>query len=128
MTYTFGDDDVEDAYVEGNVPDPEHVARRLHELAAYLDALAGRGGAAPFDDLTPNERTLAASVGDVIAEWIATHEPDDAAALAAELHAVRRYWTRNALARWEDLAPEERELAVELMRHVVEWLQREGTE
>lgn len=122
MTYDDGE-----GYVEGNVADHEQVARRLHELAAYLDALAGRSSTAPFDGLTPNERTLAVSVGAVIAEWIAGHEPDDAAALAEELHGVRRYWTRNALDPWDELPPEERALAVELMRHVVEWLQREGT-
>ena len=121
MTYDDGE-----SYVEGNLPDDEQVARRLHELREYLDALVGRN-VAPYDALTPAEQQLATSVGGVIVRWIATHEPDDAEAAARSLHDVRRYWSRGALDAWDDLTEDERAIGIEVMRRIIEWLQREGT-
>ena len=123
---TFGDIEPDDSYVAGNVADPEHVAMRLHELRIEIDNLVGRDPAR-WDALTGPERVLAASIGRVIVEWITTHEPDQPEQLAADLHGVRRFWTGDVLARWEDLSDDERAIGVEMMRLIIGWLEREGS-
>ena len=126
MSIVFGDAEADDSYVEDNQPDPEQVARRLHELREAIDQLVGRNPA-PYDELTEPEQQIAAAVALVIIEWIIGHEPDQAEQLAINLHNVRRHWSRGALPPWDQLNDDERELAVTLMRLIIEWLQREGT-
>ena len=122
----FGDIEPDDVFAADSVPDPEQVARRLHELRAYLDDLTGGDRLARFDDLTPDERSLADAVGGVIVSWIVEHDPDDPDALARALHNVRRYWSGDTLPPWDDLPDDHREVAVDVMAHVVAWLQAEG--
>jgi hypothetical protein len=122
----FGDIEPDDVYAADSEPDPEQVARRLHELRAYLDDLTGGDRLARFEELTPDERTLADAVGAVIVSWLLEHEPDDPEGLARALHNVRRYWSGDVLPTWDDLPADERDVAVDVMAHIIAWLQAEG--
>ena len=127
MSIEFGDIEPDDSYSAGAEPDPEQVAYRLHELRAYLDALTGSDYAARFQELTPEEQEIARAVGATIVQWLLSQDPDDPERVARHLHAVRRYWSRGALDAWEDLPQDHQELAVALMRNLIDWLHREGS-
>lgn len=122
----FGDIEPEDSFDQEGTPDPEQVAQRLHELRAYLADLYGHERLERFNALTPAERSLANAVGVAIVNWLLTHEPDDAEAAARDLHNVRRYWSGNVLPEWEDLPEDQRAIGIDIMRHLVAWLEREG--
>jgi hypothetical protein len=122
---TFGDVDADDVFAAEAPPAPEQVAYRLHALRRELDVLTGRDPGR-WEDLTAAEQSLALSIGVVIVEWLATHDPDDPTAAARSLHEVRRYLTHGVLAPWDDLTADERALAVDVMTLVFAWLRRQG--
>jgi hypothetical protein len=125
--YVFGDIEPADAYSAGVGPAVEQVAMRLHELREYLDSVAGEHGLLRWDELTPAEQQLALAIGDVIVTHLAGHEPDAAEDSARNLHNVRRYWASSRLPAWEDLPPDDRQVGIDLMSAIINWLAREGT-
>lgn len=125
-TIEFGDITPEDAYDVEGVADPDQVAYRLHELRRYIDQLAGHDPGA-FDALDPDEQILALAIGKVIVDWLANTDPDHPERTARQLHNVRRFWSANTMPAWEDLPDDQRDLAVDLMRQIIDWLRREGS-
>lgn len=125
MTVIFGDSEPDDAYSPAKV-DPGQVAHRLHELRVYIDSVAG-ANPAPWEDLSADERRLALAIGVVIVDFLTTVDPDVPEQAARNLHNVRRHWSRGRLPAWEELPDDERQLAVGLLREIIEWLRREGT-
>lgn len=122
----FGDIEPEDLYDPTEPPEPGQVAHRLHDLREYLDAVHGTGALPRWEDLEPQEQTLAVAVGDVIVRHLLDTDPDDAETAARQLHNVRRYWASSSLPRWEELAPDERQVGTDLMGHIIDWLKSEG--
>lgn len=122
----FGDIEPDDVWCADGDPDPEQVAYRLHELRRYIDQLACQDPGA-FDDLDPDEQTLAVAIGVVIVDWLVNTDPDHPELTARQLHNVRRYWSGNAMPTWDELPDDHRDLAVDLMRQIIDWLRAEGT-
>lgn len=123
---TFGDIEPDDVVTAGGEPAPEQVAYRLHELRRCVDQLAGQDPGA-FDVLEPEEQTLALAIGGVIVDWLRTTDPDQPQDTARQLHNVRRYWSGGAMPAWEDLPPDHRAMAVDLMTELFDWLRAEGS-
>lgn len=121
----FGDFDVEDAF-DREPADPEQVSFRLHRLRNELDLLAGASDLPTFDELEPDAQTMALAIGDAIVGWIATHDPDDPEDVARYLHEARRYVASSRLPRWEELAPDDRRVGIEIMALLISWLARQG--
>lgn len=121
---TFGDFEPDDA-IDHEPPAPEQVAYRLHELRREIDIIAGRDPGA-WDELTADEQTLALSIGETIVRWLMSHPHPTAAPLAESLHNVRRYLSHNVLPAWADLEPDHRQLAIDIMQLILDWLRRQG--
>ena len=122
VTYDDGE-----AYTVGATADPDQVARRLHELRVVLEAVAGGDVLAEWDDLPADDRALGRSFGAAIVEWLVTTDPDTPDRLARRLHDVRRAMSGGVIRPWDDLAEDERAVAVALMAALIDWLTREGT-
>lgn len=119
----FGDIEPDDAY-DHEPADPEQVAMRLHRFRSELEELIGNGKLPPFHTLDLAEQTRLISVATREVDWLATHAAD-ALALAIAVHEYRR--TQDpTLDEWDDLSDDHKELAIELMRLVINWLRREG--
>ena len=121
----FGDWDSDDA-LDHEPPAPEQVSYKLHALRSELDALASGHELPTWDELEPPSQELALSIGELVVQYIVTHEPDRPEELARHLHEARRYVASSRLPRWEDLPPDDRQVGVELMAIVIRWLQRQG--
>jgi hypothetical protein len=111
----------------GAEPAPEQVAYRLHELREYLDSVAGSHDLLRWDELTPTEQSLGIAIGEAIVAHLIEHEPDAAEDTARHLHNVRRYWASSRLPPWEELPPDDRQVGIDLMAAVLNWLAHEGT-
>lgn len=125
MSIEFGDIDVDDVWDSDPTIAPEQVTYRLHELRVAIDELAGRPADA-WDELTDPEQQLALALGNVIVDWIGTHLSNDPATLAEQLHNVRAWLARGLIPAWADLDDDDRQLAVDIMTMIVDWLEREG--
>jgi hypothetical protein len=124
MADEFGDFDDDDAF--GVEPaDPEQVAIKLHQLRREIDVITGRDPG-QWEELTDDERELAQAISTVVIQWIASHPNPDAEGLARELHNVRVYLSHGLIEPWDDLDPLQRELAVDLMAIILDWLRRQG--
>ena len=121
----FGDFDPDDAYgVEP--PDEEQVTYKLHALRKALDDLAGTRDLPAWGDLTPQAQTMARGVAGVIVRYIIDHEPEEAEQLARTLHEARRYVATSPLPPWEDLPADDRQVGIDLMAVILDWLRRQG--
>ncbi len=128
MTIAWGDIEPDDVYSSGALADPDQVAYRMHELVAYLNAAAGSASALiSWDELTPSEQQLGLAIGAVIVQWMIDVDPDEPEAAAQNLHNVRRFWASSALPAWPDVPPDERQVGIDLMDAIIDWLRREGT-
>jgi hypothetical protein len=65
MSGSFGDAGPDDTYVAGNVPDAEHVARRLHELRRERSREQ-----IDWDDLDEHERALLVAIIGALLAWL----------------------------------------------------------
>jgi hypothetical protein len=65
VSFEFGDSEPDDDYVEGNVPDPEQVARRLHELRRERDRES-----VDWDALSTSERLLLVAIVAALLAWL----------------------------------------------------------
>lgn len=122
----FGD--LEDADVWDAEPTiaPEQVTYRLHALRVEVDRLAGRDPDT-WEHLTDDEQALALAIGDVTVAWIAARAGAlNPALLAEQLHTVRVWLARGLMPAWDELAPDERQVGIDVMDLVVTWLEREG--
>lgn len=123
----FGDIDTADAWDADATIAPEQVTYRLHGLRVEVDELAGRA-AERWEQLTGPERDLALAIGEVVVSWIAQRgrAVNNPAVLAESLHNTRVWMARGLIAEWDDLPPDHRQIGIDLMTLVVEWLEREG--
>lgn len=122
MTYDDGE-----AFADGGAPDDDQVARRLHELRQVVELLAGGDVLAAWDDLPSDDRTLGRSLGAAVVAWLVSTDPDTPQRLARRLHDVRRVMAGGVIRPWDQLAPDEQAVAVDLMAALLDWLRREGT-
>lgn len=125
MTAEFGDWDDDDAL--GTEPaDVDQVTYRLHDLRRAIDALAGAADLPAWDDLSPDAQEMARGIGQVIVDYLVSHDPDDPAMVARHLHDARRYVASSRLPPWDDLPADDRQIGVDLMGLIIGWLQRQG--
>lgn len=54
------------------------------------------------------------------------HEPADPVQVAIRLHRYRRLHENTSLPDWDDLSPEQRDVAVEIVVRLLAWLMRQG--
>ena len=120
MTDVFGDIEPADLWDDDPTVDPLQVAIRLHELRIMVDILAGHDDLAPWHDLTEALRDRLEMSAVIIVDLIAEREPDDPAVLARRVHEER------SLQAWDDLAPDEKQIAIDLMDLIVQWLEEQG--
>jgi len=92
---------------------------RLHHLRQVVDFLAGHD-TLDWDrlDLDDWDEEVAVAVDMIL--FIRNREPDNPALLAEHVHE-----SRNGRP-WDDLTNDERQIAIDLMTLIVEWLEREG--
>ena len=122
---TFGDWDPADAWgIEP--PDEEQVTYKLHELRLALDQLGGDRGLPTWDQLDTGAQEMARGIGGVIVRYIIEREPEDATELARTLHDARRYVATSRLPTWDELEPDDRQIGVDLMQIILDWLRRQG--
>ena len=119
MSDVFGDIELADVWDADPTIDPLQVARRLHSLRVQVDLLAGRQ-LAPWHDLSTVERDRLTEFAHVIVDRIHEREPDNPALLARRVHEER------TIQSWDDLSPDEQQIAIDLMDLIVDWLEREG--
>jgi hypothetical protein len=121
----FGDFDPDDAWgVEP--PDEEQVTYKVHELRLALDDLVGSFDLPRWEDLDPDAQAMARALGVAIVNYIITYEPETGEQLARTLHEARRYVATTPLPAWEDLSPDDRQVGIDLMQVILDWLQRQG--
>jgi hypothetical protein len=121
----FGDWELDDA-LDQEPADPDQVAVRLHRLRVEVDALAGAAGLPMWDDLSPDAQEFAVGIGKVIVDYLISHDPDDPEPVARHLHEARRYLATSPLPPWDDLAPDDRQIGIDLMAILLNWLRRQG--
>lgn len=120
----FGDYERADCYDADPTIAPEQVARFIHRLRVAVEALAGRELARRFSTLSRREQDDAVALGESIAEQVHLREPDNPAVLAERV--VNRHATTTGGRGWDDLTPAERQIAIDLLDLVVDWLDRQG--
>jgi hypothetical protein len=121
----FGDFDLDDAWgVEP--PDEEQVTYKLHELRLAIDDLVGSHDLPRWDDLGPDAQEMARALGRAIVQYIIDFEPETGEQLARTLHEARRYVATTPLPAWDDLPPDDRQIGIDLMDIILEWLRRQG--
>lgn len=121
----FGDIERADVWDADPTIAPEQVARRLHTLRVEVDNLGGTTSPR-WTDLDPESQELAEAIGEVVVDWIEVHEPDNPALTARRIHDVRVYLSRGVVPPWDSLAPDEQQIGIDLIRLVIEWLDKEG--
>lgn len=125
MTVEFGDFDGDDA-LDIEPPAPEQVSYKLHSLRVALDQLAGAQDLPQWDDLTPDTQAMALGIGAAIVDYIVAYEPENAEELARTLHNARRYVATSPLPPWDDLSADDRQVGIDLMGAILDWLERQG--
>jgi hypothetical protein len=118
--FEFGDIELADAWDDTPTIDPLQVARRLHTLRHQVDLLAGVVRTPPWHEIGDVERGRLTDFAVVIVDYISIREPDNPALLARRIHEER------SAEAWDDLAPDEQQIAIDLCDLLVEWLEREG--
>lgn len=121
----FGDWDGPDAF-DREPPDPEQVTYKLHALRLAIDALVGNHDLPVWDELTPEAQNMANGIGRAIVDYIIAYEPETGEQLAHILHDARRYVATTPLPAWEDLPADDRQIGIDLMTVILEWLERQG--
>lgn len=125
MSIDFGDWDDDDAF--GTEPaDPEQVTYKLHQLRLAIDDLVGSHDLPLWDDLGPDAQEMAMAIGRAIVQYILEHEPETGEELAKTLHEARRYVATSPLPPWEDLPADDRQVGIDLMQLILNWLTRQG--
>lgn len=121
----FGDIERADTWDADPTIAPEQVALRIHDLRVQIDLLGG-ADTPKFKNLTAVEQQLALAIGTVVVEFIIEQEPDNATVIAEHLHNVRVYLSRGVVPKWDDLSPDERQIGIDLVDLILDWLQKEG--
>lgn len=122
---TFGDIELADVWDQDPTIAPEQVAYRLHELRVEVDMFGGE--ATPrWEDLDDETRELAHAIAVVIVAWIVAREPDNPALTARRIHDVRVFLSGGVVRPWDALAPDEQQIAIDLVDLIIDWLEREG--
>lgn len=121
----FGDIEESDVWDTTPLVAPEQVAMRLHKLRVEVDQLVGRNTVS-WDYLDAESRQLAHAIAVVLVDWIATRESDNPALTARRIHEVRVYLSGGVVRAWDALAPDERQIAIDLITLIIRWLEREG--
>lgn len=116
----FGDLVPEDVFAAEGDPDPEQVARRLHEMRSAMRVLAG-GLPLPPWHLYDRAALETAAIATAVESLTLANAPD----FGRALHEARR--SIDHLPAWDDLTAEERELTVAIGVALVVWLLDEGT-
>lgn len=119
MTFEFGDIETADAWDAEPTIDPLQVARRLHLLRHLVDALAGVD-TPTWHELSGVERGRLADRAVAVVDFVVVREPDNPALLARRIHEERSPQP------WDDLSPDEQQIAIDLADLIVDWLEREG--
>jgi hypothetical protein len=118
--FEFGDTEPDDVFDPNGVPDPEQVARRIHELRRYFEEKARHAVPPPYDDLSGDERSIAVVIAEVFLTWI-----DQGIEKAVEqVHEVTLYL------RGQPRMPptqEEQSVGETILEEVRDWLVREGS-
>lgn len=121
----FGDWDLDDAW-DHEPPAPEQVAYRLHDLRSEIDAVAGAADLPTWDELEPEAQEMALGIGQVIVDFIVARNPDLAEDVARHLHNARRYLASSRLPAWDELPADDRQIGIDLMQLIIDWLRRQG--
>ena len=117
MTDVFADIEPFDAWDDDPTIDPLQVARRLHDLRDALDGRVVRR----WRELSRRDQDYLMTVARAVVDWIDMREPDNPAVLARHVH------EDSNVGSWDDLAPDEQQIAIDLMDHlIVDWLEGEG--
>lgn len=124
-TAFFGDIEESDVWDETPTIAPEQVAMRLHRLRIEVEHLLGEE-APSWEELDEDSQELALAIGVVMVGWIAEREPDNPALTAQQIHNVRVFLSGGVVRRWEELREDERQIAIDLMTLIIDWLEREG--
>ena len=119
MSDLFADIEPDDVWDADPFIDPLQVAIRLHELRDELDELVGRAGRR-WSELVRRDQDYLLTVGQVIADEVADREPDNPAVLARIVH------EQSSVGSWDDLPPDEQQIAIDLLDLIVDWLEQEG--
>jgi hypothetical protein len=120
--FDFGDIELADQWDDEPSIDPLQLAMRLHHLRQVVDFLAGHR-TLDWDRLDLDDQDDEIDSADVMVEIIAAREPDNPALLAERVHEIRIHDTDRA---WDELTSDERQIAIDLMILILEWLEREG--
>jgi hypothetical protein len=121
----FGDFDSDDAY-DLEPPAEEQVAYKLHDLRVAVDQLVGEHDLPRWDDLSRGAQDMSLGIAGVIVRYIVAHEPEDPAQLARTLHDARRFVATSPLPPWDQLEPDDRQIGIDLMSIILDWLERQG--
>jgi hypothetical protein len=116
----FGDIEPEDVFDAAGHPDPEQVARRLHEIISALRVLSGGVPLPPWHLWDRRGLEIAAIAPSV--DNLTLGNADD---FAETLHEERRIL--DPLPAWDDLTAEEREVATSIAHLIIAWLLAEGS-
>ena len=120
--FDFGDIELADQWDDEPGIDPLQLAMRLHHLRQVVDFLAGHR-TLDWDRLDLDDQDDEIDAADVMVEIIAAREPDNPARLAERVHEIRIHDTDRA---WDELTSDERQIAIDLMILILEYLEREG--
>jgi len=121
----FGDLELDDVWDETPLIAPEQLAMRMHSLIQEIDAFGGADSPA-WDDLDLSTQDLAIAIAVPLVEWIRDREPDNPALTARHIHDVRVFLSGGVVRPWDDLAPDEQQVAIDLVTLILDWLERQG--
>ena len=68
---SIGDTEPDDTFVAHNIPDPEQVARRLHEQRRWIGS-----GEPEWDELPPEAREVGALLIQILLDWLRAEGTD----------------------------------------------------
>ena len=119
----FGDIERADTFDADPTIASEQVAMRLHKLRGVVEFIEGRT-IDVWRDLSDDERAHVVAGGAAVAEHVGEREPDNPAILAEFVHSVRV--DREGGRRWGELSPDERQIAIDLLDLILDWLEKEG--
>jgi hypothetical protein len=122
---TFGDIELADVWDADPTIAPEQLARRLHSLIAEIDAFGGKNTPA-WDDLDDSTQALGEAIAIELVKWILEREPDNPALTAKRIHDVRVFLSGGVVRPWDELRPDEQQVAIDLVTLILNWLERQG--
>jgi hypothetical protein len=120
--FDFGDIELADQWDDEPGIDPLQLAMRLHHLRQVVDFLAGHR-TLDWDRLDLDDQDDEIDVAKDMIVLIRNREPDNPALLAEHVHDDRIHDTDRT---WDELTSDERQIAIDLMILILEWLEREG--